>query len=239
MTNYIVEDNIDFYKLLNDFSKEINNKQTKTEETIKEETVKEETVKEKTIKEEKELCLIANEPLTKYYITLPCNHKFNYLPLLYACVENTQVKYNLKKKQIKCPYCKKINYNQVLPYNPLLETTKYYYVNYPQNCILGAKNTCAYIYKAGKNKGKTCDLQCYWNHCHRHIKYLDSNPMTKSANNIKKTTIDPTLINLKTIITDDLKKMPVIELRKLAKINNKKNYSKLKKSDLILLLKTE
>ena len=53
MTNYIIEDDIDFYKELN-MSSDNNLNNT---------------------------CLITNEPLGKNKITLPCNHSFNYLPL--------------------------------------------------------------------------------------------------------------------------------------------------------------
>ncbi len=177
--------------------------------------------------------MISNEPLSKYYITLPCNHKFNYLPLLYSCYENSQLHYNQRKGKLKCPYCKQVNYNQVLPYNPLLETTKYKYVNYPQINIIGAKNKCSYLYKSGKNKGKPCDAICYWKHCHKHLKCLDTTLTTK------KPAVDLDSINIKTIGTDELKKMTVVNLRKLAKINKKKNFSKLKKNDLILLLESE
>ena len=221
MTNYIIDQNIDFYNILNKFSKEL---QEEKKEEVEEEV------------EEKEVCLISNEPLTKYHITLPCNHKFNYLPLLYACVENSQLHHNYRKGRLKCPYCKQINFNMVLPYNPLLETTKYRYVNYPQKNIVNATNHCNYIYKSGKNKGKTCGLQCYWGYCHKHLKYLDTTNKTKTK---VKPAIDITSIDLKNTGTDDLKKMTVITLRQLAKHNKKKNFSKLKKADLILLLKSE
>lgn len=218
MTNYIVDEKMDFYNILNEFSKEIKEQNQKPKEEVIE-----------------ELCLISNEPLTKYYITLPCKHKFNYLPLLYSCYENSQLHYNYKKGKLKCPYCKQVNYNQVLPYNPLLETTKYRHVNYPQINIIGAKNQCSYTYKSGKNKGKTCGLQCYWECCHKHLKSLE----TTKTNNIVTTDSYLSSINLKTIGTDDLKKMTLVYLRKLAKINKIKNYSKLKKFDLILLLKSD
>ena len=54
--NYIIEDDIDFFKELN--------------EDLKIDKVSDENV-----------CLISNLPLTDNYITLKCNHKFNLLPL--------------------------------------------------------------------------------------------------------------------------------------------------------------
>lgn len=223
MTNYIIDQNIDFYNILNNFSKEL---QEEKKEVVVEEV------------EEKEVCLISNEPLTKYHITLPCKHKFNYLPLLYACAENSQLHQNYRKGRLKCPYCKQVNHDHVLPYNPLLEATKYRYVNYPQKNIINASNTCTYTYKAGKNKGNTCGLQCYWGYCHKHLKYLDTTNKTKTKVKTKPV-IDVTSIDLKNIGMDDLKKMTVVILRQLAKHNKKKNFSKLKKADLILLLKSE
>ena len=216
MTNYIVDENNDFYNILKQFSEELKEDNKEIKEENKE-----------------ELCLISNEPLTKYCITLPCNHKFNYLPLLYACVENSQLHCNYIKGRLKCPYCKQVNYNMVLPYNPLLEKSKHRYVNYPQKNIVNAKNKCSYTYKSGKNKGNACGESCYWDYCHKHLKSLDT---TKKK---AKPAIDYATIDLKTIGTDDLKKITVPNLRQLAKINKKKNYSKLKKWDLILLLKSD
>ena len=194
---------------------------------------------DKQLNKDEELCLISNEPLSKYYITLPCNHKFNYLPLLYAIIENSQVKYNLTKNQIKCPYCKQIQTCKVLPYVPFLESKKYKNINWPQKNLIQTSNTsktCSYAYKSGKNKGKCCGAKCYWEHCHNHLKYLEKT--NKCVNS------DPDEsylknINIETIQSDELNKMTVITLRKLAKINNKKNYSRLKKANLILLLKSE
>lgn len=69
-------------------------------------------------------CLLTNRPLECGYIELPCGHKFNFLPLyteiLYqktnpAFVNN---KYNtpIGKDKIKCPYCRTIHANSLLPY---------------------------------------------------------------------------------------------------------------------------
>ena len=71
-----------------------------------------------------DVCLLTNRPLECGYIELPCGHKFNFLPLytetLYqktnpAFVNN---KYNtpIGKDKIKCPYCRTIHANSLLPY---------------------------------------------------------------------------------------------------------------------------
>ena len=101
--NYIIENDIDFFSELNkelttDSSDNINNLLSLNEDTI---------------------CLITREPLTDNYITLECNHKFNYLPL-YNEVSNQKINTYLettylKINQIKCPYCRNIT-NNLLPY---------------------------------------------------------------------------------------------------------------------------
>jgi hypothetical protein len=69
-------------------------------------------------------CLLTNRPLECGYIELPCGHKFNFFPLyteiLYqktnpAFVNN---KYNtpVSNDKIKCPYCRTIHSNSLLPY---------------------------------------------------------------------------------------------------------------------------
>lgn len=217
MTNYIIEGNIDFYKLLNDFP---NEKETEKDE-------------------KKEICLISNKPLSEYYITLPCNHKFNYLPLLNSLYENFQLKRSYITKQLKCPYCKTIHKNNVIPYNSLLDKRRIVNLNYPPKLSIG-NNNCDYIYKNGKNKGCKCSNKSYWKYCHLHLKYLNKTNVKDCKTNVKDFNFEHLKnINLKTIGTDDLKKMTVLNLRKLAKINNKKNYSKLKKAELINFIKSE
>ena len=95
--NYIIEDNIDFYKCINE---------SNTVSNINEEGV----------------CLITNEPLENDYISLKCGHTFNYIPL-YNDILGHKTKGNrlehkqfqLNKNQIRCPYCKTVQ-NKLLPY---------------------------------------------------------------------------------------------------------------------------
>uniref|UniRef100_A0A6C0LIV3 RING-type domain-containing protein n=1 Tax=viral metagenome TaxID=1070528 RepID=A0A6C0LIV3_9ZZZZ len=94
--NYIIEDNIDFYKCINDNDTSIN--------------------------DDEELCLITNEPLENDCVSLKCGHVFNYLPL-YNDILGHKTKGNrlehkqfqLNKNQIRCPYCKTVQ-NTLLPY---------------------------------------------------------------------------------------------------------------------------
>ena len=190
-----------------------------------------------------EKCLISNEPLSDYYITLPCNHKFNYLPLLNACIENNKVQYK-KNQQLrtKCPYCKR-RYKECLPYNPLLEKKRHYNINSPTSAGF-SNGKCGYIYKSGKNKGLSCNASSYYNLCSLHLKTLNKSqckPCKKSTDSTKSNTdiiAELSKVNISTITHDDLKKYTVVSLRKLAKINNKRGFSKLKKNDLISLIKS-
>ena len=98
--SYNIEDNVNFYIELKK-SLEINDDE---EEEFKKEN----------------LCLITNKPLTENYITLDCNHTFNYEPLyndVYQYKYNFQImEYNkLKSSQIRCPYCRQVQ-NKLLPY---------------------------------------------------------------------------------------------------------------------------
>jgi len=67
-----------------------------------------------------DLCLITNQPLTENYVTLDCNHKFNYMPL-FNDIRNHKKKFNtleshkLSASEIRCPYCRN-KQKKLLPY---------------------------------------------------------------------------------------------------------------------------
>ena len=146
MTNYIIEDDIDFY---NELDKSSQNNCS-------------------------DLCLISNEPLTKNNITLPCNHSFNYLPLYKEICKqknncNSLEITKLKSYQIKCPYCRLI-INNLLPFNPDVKgVIKTRYVNTPSKYSF-YPNKCNYVFKSGKNKGKLCNKSCLNEYCNSHNK---------------------------------------------------------------------
>jgi hypothetical protein len=82
------------------------------------------------------VCLITNEPLKDRYITLKCNHKFNYIPL-FNDIYNHKLKFNnleginsrLSSNEIRCPYCRK-KQEGVLPYYEDLVLKKVNGVNF-------------------------------------------------------------------------------------------------------------
>ena len=70
--------------------------------------------------ENQKYCLITNEPLKENFITLECNHSFNYNPL-FNDILNHKLTYNklestmLKNNQLRCPYCRNVQ-NKLLPH---------------------------------------------------------------------------------------------------------------------------
>lgn len=210
MSDIDFENNVsEFYKCLHEFTSKNNDLDSEKNDQDKKENI----------------CLISNEPLTEFFITLPCNHKFNYIPLLKASIENIkQVRIVDNKPYLKCPYCKTIH-KKCLPYNPILEKKRFYKINsHKTECMTNKK--CTYIYKGGKNKGLMCNNKAYYEYCSQHLVQLKT----------KKNALED--IDLKNISTTKLTTFTVLELKKLAKINKKKNYSRLKKKELITLLKS-
>jgi len=106
---YNIEDNLDFYSLLersDDLNTDIDN-----------------------------ICLISFEPLQEKFVTMDCGHQFNYIPLFkYTHTLKTTrnpfitKSYCLAPYQMKCPYCRFVQ-NSLLDYEPDLVSDKIYGVN--------------------------------------------------------------------------------------------------------------
>lgn len=187
-------------------------------------TVEEETPQ--TNHSDEKVCLISGEPLEPLHIKMECGHSFNYIPLFkdlqsYKCTTNSGGYYTysdylyLKEHQIRCPYCRQVQEN-ILPYLPDIEQHKVRGVNYPPSLSMG-NNMCSYVFKSGKNKNRSCGKKCFRDMCHQHYK-----PFV-SYENVEMT-------------RDSLNKMNVSELKKLAKHNQLKKYSMLRKNEIINLL---
>ena len=130
--NYIIEDGIDFWSALNN--------------------------DEDTIECKIEKCLLTNTKLTRNYITLPCDHKFNYVPLFNETVQSKQYqKYNkfpLRSYEVRCPYCR-TRHSKLLPWIPI-EGVEYNSLACSKTRCLSHKK-CTYCYKSGKSKGNKCN----------------------------------------------------------------------------------
>lgn len=174
-----------------------------------------------------ETCLISHEPLIRQQtVKLLCGHKFNYLPLfneIYSqkkCLNVLEVK-RLSINQLKCPYCRNIQ-NKLLPYIPQIDGVKRVYgVNSPEKWEM--KNylcECNYVYKSGKKKGLVCGKRSLEEKCNFHSKI--------TAN------VDPN-----SICEDTLNKYTNCQLKRLCKLMKLKGYSKLRKSELLELIKND
>jgi hypothetical protein len=127
-------------------------------------------------------CLISNTPLTEYFVTLECIHKFNYLPL-FKDIYNHKKKFNnyekntIKTSQIRCPYCRNIQ-NKLLPYHEKINDQVIEKIN-GINFLKDDNTTtfgniislCSSILKSGERKGQPCDNYCVHNYnlCKRHL----------------------------------------------------------------------
>ena len=96
-------------------------------------------------------CLISHEPLTYNCISLPCAHRFNYIPLYTELCLHIQS----NKLSIKCPYCRVVC-NKLIPYIPIPHVKRIIGVNAPiDNCSESPK--CNFILSKGNNKGQMCN----------------------------------------------------------------------------------
>lgn len=134
MSKYKLEDNIDFYKELNESLYEDTSNNSELQDTLLN-NVNDENIT---------LCLITNKPLSDNFVELKCGHKFNY-DALYKDMYNYKRKFNnleqiknrLKTNQIRCPYCRNVQ-NELLPYYEHLCYPKEYGINYYKNLDNGS-----------------------------------------------------------------------------------------------------
>ena len=195
--HYIIEDNIDFFKEINNIDN--NNLDDKKNEIIDNEIIDNEIINNEIIDNDN-LCLINYEKLDSNHITLYCNHKFNYVPLYKEILIQKRHKFSsgnylssnrnsikLNSFQIYCPYCRKIQ-NKLLPYIPLYKDIKLLNsINSPASMCMKHLN-CNHIFKTGKNISKKCNKNgfntIYGDLCYTHYKqYLNK---TNKKNKIAK-----------------------------------------------------
>lgn len=123
-----------------------------------------------------ESCLIDGSPLENTHIKLKCSHKFNYYNIFNEIkCQKTKQNHNetqrLKRKQIKCPYCRNVQ-NGILPHIEGYEKIKY--VNTPEKYVM-KNNNCNYLFKSGKRKGQPCSKDCFYEKCKQHLKVKKQN----------------------------------------------------------------
>jgi hypothetical protein len=78
-------------------------------------------------------CLITNEKLKEGYVTMLCNHSFNYIPLFNDLLHHKKTLYletqMLKTNEIRCPYCRN-KQSILLPYYECMGVPKISGINY-------------------------------------------------------------------------------------------------------------
>lgn len=140
-----------------------------------------------------EQCLISQDSLDLNYITLDCNHKFNFLPLYFEIKKQKTIKNhfettNLKLNEIKCPYCRTIT-NKLLPYRDISGIEYIRGVNYPSKYCIKI-HTCEWVLKNGKQKGSKCNNSAFETpsgcFCNKHINLINK---SKKLYNDKKYTV--------------------------------------------------
>jgi len=116
-------------------------------------------------------CLISSERLVDKYITLPCGHKFNYIPIFnevynQKCIVNHKEISRVPHRCIKCPYCRNIC-NGILPYRENIISDKIEGVNWPLKYAI-KNEVCSYVFMSGKKKGIKCNNSCVDKYCSKH-----------------------------------------------------------------------
>merc|ERR1712166_749956 len=126
-----------------------------------------------------ESCLISGESLEERPIILNCSHKFNYDSIFKEVsqqkVLNQLETTKLKIKEIKCPYCRKIQIG-ILPWKEGYE--KVQYVNWPLK-LCSKTNICNHLMKSGKKKGQCCGKPSHFDMCKSHIKLSEKQKAKK------------------------------------------------------------
>ena len=124
------------------------------------------------VNDKKDKCLICDEQLQNNYITLDCNHKFNFVELYNEVVEQKTKKIldnsRLKINELKCPYCRTIT-NKLLPYLKYYNSKLIRGVNHPADLTMKLFE-CEYV-KNSKICGKNACTTKYGIFCNNHLKY--------------------------------------------------------------------
>lgn len=120
-------------------------------------------------------CLITGEELTRDFITLKCNHSFNYEDLFYEISKQKEKTYletsKLALSDVKCPYCRTIQ-RGLIPLNDNYPDLRRRGVNLPKT-LTYKPNKCKTIIKSGAKKGEICNKPCYYEHCCTHLKNIN------------------------------------------------------------------
>ena len=163
--NYILPNNIDFFKEINNISINENFNDISNNN----------------------ICLITQEKLTDNFIKLPCNHTFNYMSIYNEILfQKNHINKRLESSktslyQIKCPFCRTIH-NGILPYYEDNNIKIINGINSPYKYILSCYE-CNYFKRNNIKCNKKANCYKIGKYCNLHQKYL--NKKEKNINNIE------------------------------------------------------
>lgn len=111
-------------------------------------------------------CLLTKTPLTYGHITLPCTHTFNFLPLYNEVLSqktNPELLKNvyhirMSKNHIKCPYCRTIHADSLLPYIMGSCNKRVTGVNGPVSLCMPTPFKCQHAVSKNSGRGKKKQL---------------------------------------------------------------------------------
>jgi hypothetical protein len=118
-------------------------------------------------------CLLSKMQLTYGHITLPCSHTFNFLPLYNEILSqktNPAILKNiyhikLNKNHIRCPYCREIHADVLLPY--IVGDRRVIGVNGPSALCMIPPFKCQHVTKTMTGRGsKRHEVVTECNTCH-------------------------------------------------------------------------
>ena len=229
--NYIIENNINFF---DELKKELNSIHQNNSETNNQDNNQgnneDNNQANNLSNNEDNICLLTHQPFEKNAITLPCTHKFNYIPLYneicHQKINNYLETTYLSLNQIKCPYCRNIS-NKLLPFISHKDVILKRGVNYPQKYCM-TLHTCDWKIKSGKNKNEQCNKSAYKSdfgiYCSTHQNiYNKKNKHTENINKLKSTS---KYNNWSENHTKLYKKYNIKQLKEIINIENKKTSIK-------------
>ena len=156
MPKYIIEGGIDFYAELHQSQQKQKQDQKPQHHELSTSVV---DANDGTVDNETKVCLLSKMPLEYGHITLPCNHVFNFMPLYNEVLSqktNPELLKNvyhtkLSKNHIKCPYCRVIHANVLLPY--IVGDKRVPGVNGPSTMCMDAPFKCQHSVMVSKSIG--------------------------------------------------------------------------------------
>ena len=121
--------------------------------------------------DETKVCLLSKMPLEYGHITLPCKHVYNFMPLYNEVLSqktNPELLKNvyhikLSKNNIKCPYCRAIHANVLLPY--IVGDKRVTGVNGPSTMCMDAPFKCQHSVMVIKSIGGGRKKQAVLSEC--------------------------------------------------------------------------